>query len=299
MKESVLVLLDDCTAVHSYDTLLEKAALLLPDEGQLDVLVTRKITHLNVLDGVLATTYTLCTDILTRLGKPRVYVTVLYNEHFLEQKQTWNACVIDPSDDAFHDWGYDSKEQLELHSVQRSSTTPSTIMNDHDESEESIHQVSAVGGTFDHFHDGHKMLLTASAFVTKNKLIVGVTDHELLKNKKFPEFLQSYEDRVRAVKDFLARVKPHLEVDAVPIRDVCGPTGTIADIDALIVSRETIKGAEFINKTRRERGFNELRVHVVNVIGGEEDDGFENKLSSTQLRREQWESTKLTAAASN
>ncbi|ODV72675.1 putative pantetheine-phosphate adenylyltransferase CYBJADRAFT_140471, partial [Cyberlindnera jadinii NRRL Y-1542] len=129
------------------------------------------------------------------------------------------------------------------------------------------------------------MLLTAAAFVTKTKLIIGVTDHELLKNKKYPELLQSYDERVKVITKFVRRIKPNLNVDPVPIRDVCGPTGTIADIDSLIVSRETIKGAEFINKTRLERGFSELKVHIINVIGGEEDDGFVNKLSSTQLRK--------------
>jgi pantetheine-phosphate adenylyltransferase len=287
--KSVVLLLTDTSAVNSYDTLIEKAASLLAEDGSLDILLTTRITHLNTLDSVLAATYTLCTGLLHRLEKTGVNVTVLFNDHFKETAQTWEACLIDPSDNNYGLFDYEDKQLLETVSIQRSSSTPQVIKDDHDISEESIHNVSAVGGTFDHFHDGHKMLLTASAFVTNTKLIVGVTDHELLKNKKYPELLQSYDYRVFVIKNFLGRIKPNLTIDPVPIHDVCGPTGTIADIDALIVSRETVKGAEFINKTRLERGFGELKVHVINVIGGEEDDGFENKLSSTQLRREKWE----------
>ena len=33
----------------------------------------------------------------------------------------------------------------------------------------------AVGGTFDHLHAGHKILLTMTAWVTKKRLVCGVT----------------------------------------------------------------------------------------------------------------------------
>lgn len=37
------------------------------------------------------------------------------------------------------------------------------------------YEVSALGGTFDHLHAGHKILLTMAASITTRKLIVGVT----------------------------------------------------------------------------------------------------------------------------
>jgi hypothetical protein len=39
--------------------------------------------------------------------------------------------------------------------------------------------VTAMGGTFDHLHAGHKILLSMSAWITSEKLIVGMTgmDH--------------------------------------------------------------------------------------------------------------------------
>lgn len=38
-----------------------------------------------------------------------------------------------------------------------------------------IYPVAALGGTFDHLHAGHKILLSMGAWIAKDKLIVGVT----------------------------------------------------------------------------------------------------------------------------
>lgn len=48
-------------------------------------------------------------------------------------------------------------------------------------------------------------------------------------------------DRVRA---FLNLFKPGLQYDVVPISDVYGPTGWDPDIQALVVSKETLSGAD-------------------------------------------------------
>ena len=53
------------------------------------------------------------------------------------------------------------------------------------------------------------------------------------------------------------------------------------DMEAIVVSKETVRGAEAINKGRVNRGFRPLIIVVVPVIGGRES---ASKLSSTQLR---------------
>ena len=38
-------------------------------------------------------------------------------------------------------------------------------------------------GTFDRFHNGHKLLLTESALLCDEKIVVGVTDGAMIQNK--------------------------------------------------------------------------------------------------------------------
>lgn len=145
--------------------------------------------------------------------------------------------------------------------------------------------VVAVGGTFDHLHDGHKILLSASAFLAGRKLIVGVTGFELLKNKKYLEYMESYEKRVDNVKSFLRHVRPSLIPDVYEINDICGPTAKIEDIDALVVSLESSKGADYVNNQRSKLGWKSLEVYTIGVVGSSNSTDFEHKLSSTNYRK--------------
>lgn len=50
------------------------------------------------------------------------------------------------------------------------ASTPRTVDN-----RPRIYPVTALGGTFDHLHAGHKILLSMAAWITGEKLIVGMT----------------------------------------------------------------------------------------------------------------------------
>lgn len=127
-------------------------------------------------------------------------------------------------------------------------------------------EVTALGGTFDHLHGGHKILLTMACWIAGKKLIVGLTGKpirlampyllrpltcmsfdvvdEMLKSKKFAEYLEAWADRQTRLKAFLSLVAPHLEHDIVALSDVCGPTATDASITGLVVSKESIEGGK-------------------------------------------------------
>ena len=59
-------------------------------------------------------------------------------------------------------------------------------------------------------HDGHKALLD-NAISQNEHLIIGLTTDELLKNKKYPEFIQAYEERKQSIINYLPKVKDNLE----------------------------------------------------------------------------------------
>ena len=75
----------------------------------------------------------------------------------------------------------------------------------------------------------------------------------------------------------------------VPIYDPCGPSGVDDDLHLLVVSDETIKGGELVNKTRKQNNLNQLDVLNIHLVGESptdlsEDFKSEGKLSSSAAR---------------
>jgi len=83
------------------------------------------------------------------------------------------------------------------------------------------------------------------------------------------------EDGVEGVE-----LKLKLKLDIIEIKDPFGPTAWDDDIQALVVSRETISGGQAVNNKRKQNGLGELDVWVIDVIaaesvsggGGDDDD---------------------------
>ncbi|KAF1990263.1 pantetheine-phosphate adenylyltransferase family protein-like protein [Aulographum hederae CBS 113979] len=205
------------------------------------------------------------------------------------------------------------------------------------------HYSVAVGGTFDHLHIGHKLLLTMTAFMVdqgpvdlskERSMTIGITGDQLLQNKKFAEYLESWDERQASVWSFYRSVlnftpadhhavqikqisepgpnghavhvvlPSSLVIKCVEIWDPFGPTITDESISALIISGETRSGGKAVNSKRAESGWDELEVFEVDVLETAEDDegdvsesskvdeSFQNKLSSTEIRRLQSEKGK-------
>ena len=179
-----------------------------------------------------------------------------------------------------------------------------TLPNEHEQDNQRYHRSVAVGGTFDHLHLGHKLLLTATALVLdppkdfdgqSRILTIGITTTALLLNKAHASVLESWSVREQSVIKFLtsildlgvtspAELKSQrfdkdekngtaihytfsdLLVRCVEIEDAYGPTITDKDIDALVVSAETRKGGAAVNQKRREKRWQELDVFEVDVL---------------------------------
>lgn len=187
------------------------------------------------------------------------------------------------------------------------------------------HYSVAVGGTFDHLHIGHKLLLTMTALVLETDhektrtLTIGITGDALLKNKRYVEVLQDWGGRQSSVRSFLLSIlepdppshptsrtidqetgarfvrddlKSGLVIHYAEIFDAFGPTITDEKISALVISGETRAGGKAINDRREEKGWRPLEVFEVDVLNAHNDKGsgsaeagFEDKISSTEIRR--------------
>lgn len=102
------------------------------------------------------------------------------------------------------------------------------------------HFAVAVGGTFDHLHIGHKLLLTMFAFVLGRRsnssteqvpstLTVGITGDALLVNKKYAEHLESWKRRQEVVHEFMSSIMYFGQPDDARIQtqeiNEAGPNG--------------------------------------------------------------------------
>ncbi len=145
------------------------------------------------------------------------------------------------------------------------------------------YQHVVLGGTFDRLHAGHRLLLAVAAITATSKLWVGVTDDAMVANKKRRELLQPYAARCVGVEEYIHAVHPGLQVHTVALCDPAAPTPAheMPSLHAIVVSHETVQGAEDINTYRTEHGNAPLAVVEVGLVGMRAGG---QKLSSTQLR---------------
>jgi pantetheine-phosphate adenylyltransferase len=141
-------------------------------------------------------------------------------------------------------------------------------------------KVVAVGGTFDHLHEGHKALLRKACEVGE-RVIVGIATEKLLEKKVRKEQIYPYEKRVSDVKEFLAFEGCLDRVLLVPISSQFGTTDKNSEIDAIVVSEETAPVAKSINQARIKRGFQPLHKVVIKMVLGTNG----KPIKSTTLRQ--------------
>ncbi|CDW57613.1 Bifunctional coenzyme A synthase [Trichuris trichiura] len=144
---------------------------------------------------------------------------------------------------------------------------------------------AAIGGTFDHLHVGHEMLLTCAALAA-SKLTIGVSYGELLYGKFLFGLVEPLDLRVCNINHFLSTIAPDLSFTCVPIADLYGPTLHDETMDCLIVSEETFEGGQMINLKRADKGMTRLELLTIDLLNiGSEVDG-QVKISSTLKRVE-------------
>jgi pantetheine-phosphate adenylyltransferase len=139
----------------------------------------------------------------------------------------------------------------------------------------------AVGGTFDHFHIGHKALLR-TAFEYGESVVIGVSSDAFAK-RLGKDIVQEFTVRVERLKDFLNSNFPNRRYEIHSLEDYFGPIIDDEDIDAIVVSEETLSRAKQANELRRIKGFEPMKIILIDTVLA--DDKL--PVSSTRIRNKE------------
>ncbi len=137
----------------------------------------------------------------------------------------------------------------------------------------------AVGGTFDELHRGHKTLLDM-AFEVGDKVVIGLSSDAFVSKMGKPHKTASYDERLKELLTFLVDSDLTRRAEIVTLDDPFGRTMTGEGLEALVVSKETLKTAEKINEKRQKTGLSPLKLVIVNMVPAENN----SPISTTRIR---------------
>ena len=126
-----------------------------------------------------------------------------------------------------------------------------------------------IGGTFDHFHRGHKKLID-TALRYGHFISIGVTTKPLHTKKNFSTTIESCEERKISVSDYLKKKQALKRATFFPLTDIYGTTKTDGTIEAIVVSKETYPNAIKINKFRHKKSLPELKIIKIDDVKAED-----------------------------
>ncbi|MFH1787064.1 MAG: pantetheine-phosphate adenylyltransferase [archaeon] len=138
-----------------------------------------------------------------------------------------------------------------------------------------------LGGTFDHFHIGHKHFLKES-FLHADELIIGISSDKFAKAlSKHPQPLQDFRTREAKLVEYLRVTGMTDDVRVIELNDTYGPAAFEDGLDAIFCTSDTRAGAEKINQLRFEKGLQPLRVMEIRLVRT----GDGSPVSSTRIRK--------------
>ena len=138
----------------------------------------------------------------------------------------------------------------------------------------------ATGGTFDCIHIGHIKLLS-TAFDISDHVIIGLTSDRFVKRYKLNSNIKNnYLRRLFNLKKNISLNFKDAHYTIVKLEDEFGPVIHSSQIQAIVVSEETLVKVKQINQIRISNYLNPLHVIVVEIA--KSSDG--KPISSTRIR---------------
>ncbi len=135
-------------------------------------------------------------------------------------------------------------------------------------------KISAVAGTFDVLHDGHRALIDR-AFEVGDSVFVGITSDRFAaagRGEHLPLYL-----RRRALEELLSKQEKPWRIGVID--DMYGPREEMDKVSVLAVSEETLENGRELNRERASRGVPPLELSVVPLVMA--DDG--SKISARNI----------------
>lgn len=128
-----------------------------------------------------------------------------------------------------------------------------------------------MNGTFDHLHIGHKNHLLLAAWLATKILICAVSTASPSdpSHKKLHQLSESSERRQSAVRQFIEGFhtfeRRPFELKVVPRKDY-GPQVSERELDAIVLSTESMHHGVIVNRLRAEANLPPVKVFVVDVV---------------------------------
>src|SRR6266849_2567265 len=137
----------------------------------------------------------------------------------------------------------------------------------------------ALGGTFDQFHRGHEELLS-KAFDLSEKVLIGITSDKLVDSLGKTHPVEAYSRRASNIKRFLLDRGWARRAEMHRLANPFGPTATRKNLQAIILTSNTLPNGRRLNRERRRRGLTPLVLHTITLANAK--DG--KTISSTRIR---------------
>jgi cytidyltransferase-like protein len=134
-----------------------------------------------------------------------------------------------------------------------------------------------VGGSWDHFHSGHRYIIL-TAYEKGEKIDIGISSDEMLREKLGEKPENSFEERKNNVKSFLKGLG-HKNFNSIELNGIYG--NAVEEGETLLVTPETKKNGRKINLKREELGREKLELETVEKL--KTLDG--SIISSTEIRK--------------
>jgi pantetheine-phosphate adenylyltransferase len=136
-----------------------------------------------------------------------------------------------------------------------------------------------LGGTFDTLHSGHVKLL-ATASLIGDEVLIGLTSDSFASTYKQYN-VRPFAVRLANLKALMGLIAPEKKIEYAAINDPYGPAVTRPDLEAIVVSRETLPRGLEINDERIKGVLMPMDLVMISTV----KDGLGHILSSTFIRR--------------